>query len=82
MTHQKLLAIRYIVNNLIPTRHTCQNVSVHTPPLCIFTTSDNLPTGQRLPQKFKVAWLGVWQISHTLYRTHLNVIRFTKLYYE
>ena len=28
--------------------------------------------GQRLLQKFKVVWLGVWQIS----LTHLNVIKY------
>ena len=40
-----------------------------------------------LGQIFKVAWLGVWQINHTLYLTHLNqffikIFIYTTLYYE
>ena len=31
---------------------------------------------QRLPQKFKVEWLSVWQTSQTLYHTHLHVFKF------
>ena len=45
-------------------KYTLCSVQVHEQ--CMDKHKAWINCGQRLPQKFEVAWLGVWQINHTL----------------